>query len=199
MKLIAPETAAKRARAALELAPYSREELERRAEERGLRSAAFARIVAKTNPRGFKTIEELWALADACEVPRWFLENGLESAPAYAVAHGGPSMADFTLLEDGEVVGQIEVKQLREISKAAAAEVFREALRNIDPERVRDLEDALVAATRSTKQEAGEGPDAGVPRESGAAANTRDEGDATAAAAQAPGAARPHSEGSTGP
>lgn len=91
VKLIAPETAGRRARAAVELAPYDRDELERRAEERGLRSSAFARIVAKKNPRGFKTIEELWALADACEVPRWFLEEGLEGEVAHItpISEGG--------------------------------------------------------------------------------------------------------------
>lgn len=76
--LVPPDVASRRARAALEYAPYEREEVQRRAQaqDKRLTPATFNRIVSPTSPRGFNSSDELAAFAAACEVPAWFLEVG---------------------------------------------------------------------------------------------------------------------------
>lgn len=76
--LLSPDVATRRARAALEYAPYEREEVQRRAAaiEPRLTPATFNRIVSRSDTRGFNSSDELEAFAAACEVPAWFLEVG---------------------------------------------------------------------------------------------------------------------------
>jgi hypothetical protein len=76
--LLPPDVASRRARAAVEYAPYDREEIQRRAEKLNARltPATFNRITSLTSPRGFNNTDELEAFAAACEVPPWFLEVG---------------------------------------------------------------------------------------------------------------------------
>lgn len=77
-RLLPPDEAARRARAAVEYAPYTRTEVQRRAEQLDARitRATFNRITSEKNPRGFNNSDELTAFAAACEVPAWFLEDG---------------------------------------------------------------------------------------------------------------------------
>lgn len=77
--MIHPAEVARRVRAAigysgLEYAPLSR--------MTGLGEGVLRRMAAKTDDsqRGAKSIEELWAIADACGVPRTFMEYGFEPA-----------------------------------------------------------------------------------------------------------------------
>jgi transcriptional regulator with XRE-family HTH domain len=71
-----PEVAA-RARAAL---AYADIDVKDSAERVGISSATMQRIVSPTSPRGVRTVEELWMIADACGVPRSFMEAGFEQA-----------------------------------------------------------------------------------------------------------------------
>lgn len=73
--LIDPEIARRRARAAMEYRGLSWRELARRS---GLSPDTVRRIVSPSSPRGFYSSDERDAIADACEVPRWFLERGFD-------------------------------------------------------------------------------------------------------------------------
>ena len=73
-RLIDPRFAAARVRAALAYANLSHEETALRT---GLSVPTLRRIVSASSPRG-AGIEELWAIADACGVPRGFIEDGFE-------------------------------------------------------------------------------------------------------------------------
>lgn len=77
MVLIEAKVAAARTRAAL---AYANIDVKRSGDRIGISSATMARIVSPSNPRG-ASIEELWQIADACKVPRWFMEQGFD-APA---------------------------------------------------------------------------------------------------------------------
>lgn len=70
--LIDPRLAAARARAAIAYAGLDHAELEKLT---GLDVAMIRRITSKANPRDGR-IERLWAIADACDVPRAFMESG---------------------------------------------------------------------------------------------------------------------------
>lgn len=70
--LISPDTAAARARAAIGYAGLEHSDVSART---GLSISLIRRIVAKKDPRD-GGIERLWAIADACGVPRSFMEHG---------------------------------------------------------------------------------------------------------------------------
>lgn len=72
MQLVDSREAANRIRAAI---AYSAKEHAEIAEISGVPVHTIRRIVSTKNPRG-ADLEELWLLADACGVPRWFVENG---------------------------------------------------------------------------------------------------------------------------
>lgn len=74
MRLLDPTEVARRTRAALAYAGLEQTDVIERA---GISSATLARIVSKTKPRG-ASIEELWQIADACQIPRRFMEDGFE-------------------------------------------------------------------------------------------------------------------------
>lgn len=90
MFLLEPAEAARRTRAALAYANIDVKESKKRI---GISSPTMARIVSPTSPRGFRSIEEAWLIADRCEVPREFMEHGF----AYDTANG--SDARITKLE----------------------------------------------------------------------------------------------------
>lgn len=69
---LAAEVTAPRVRAAL---AYGGFEYREAAAETGLSYDTIKRLAAKKNPRGAST-DELWAIADACGVPRAFMEHG---------------------------------------------------------------------------------------------------------------------------
>lgn len=69
----APQIAA-RVRAALAYAALRYEDVDART-GRGMTAAKLRRIASATQPRG-ATLDELWAIADACNVPRAWLETG---------------------------------------------------------------------------------------------------------------------------
>lgn len=71
--LIGADEASRRARAAIGYAGLQEQEI---VEKSGISSATLRRIVSVSSPRGFHKAEEMWALADACGVPRAFLEEG---------------------------------------------------------------------------------------------------------------------------
>lgn len=76
MVLIDPEEAARRVRAAL---AYADIDVKASPAATGISYATMQRIVSPTSPRG-ATIEQLWAIADACDVPRRFMEHGFTSS-----------------------------------------------------------------------------------------------------------------------
>lgn len=56
-------------------------DFEKRLTGRGIITAStFRRMIARSNPRGARTIEELWEIADLAGVPRSFMEDGFEPA-----------------------------------------------------------------------------------------------------------------------
>lgn len=75
MDLIDPAHVAARARAAL---AYANIEVKDSKDRIGIPYSTMTRIVSPKNPRGARTVEELWAIADACGVPRAFMERGFE-------------------------------------------------------------------------------------------------------------------------
>jgi transcriptional regulator with XRE-family HTH domain len=87
--LIDPRHAAARARAAIGYAGLNHAEVEKRT---GLDVAMIRRITAKKNPRDAR-IERLWAIADACDVPRGFMERGFEALAEAELAEKVEQMA----------------------------------------------------------------------------------------------------------
>lgn len=75
--LVDAAEAAARVRAALGYAGLTVKQAptEPRLKDADITYATLTRIVSATNPRG-ADIEELWAIADACGVPRRFMERG---------------------------------------------------------------------------------------------------------------------------
>lgn len=74
MQLVDSREAALRTRAAI---AYSGKEQSEIAELSGIPLYTIRRIVSLANPRG-APIEELWLIADACTIPRWFMEAGFD-------------------------------------------------------------------------------------------------------------------------
>lgn len=74
MQLISPAEAAARVRAAL---AYSGMEYEQLSEKTKIPVGTLRGITSRTRPTS-GTLERLWAIADACGVPRWFVEHGFE-------------------------------------------------------------------------------------------------------------------------
>lgn len=72
--LIAPALIASRTRAALGYADIKVKDSNERI---GIPSSTMARIVSPTNPRG-ASFEERSQIADACDVPAWFMEHGFD-------------------------------------------------------------------------------------------------------------------------
>jgi hypothetical protein len=70
--LIAREEAARRVRAAIGYAGFKERDV---TERTSITPATLRRIVSLTDPRG-ATIEQLWEIAEACSVPRDFMEHG---------------------------------------------------------------------------------------------------------------------------
>lgn len=72
MQLIAPQEAAKRARAAI---AYAGKDLDHLEVETGIKKGTLRNIISRTRPQGAK-LERLYAIADACDVPRSFMDDG---------------------------------------------------------------------------------------------------------------------------
>lgn len=72
MRLIAPAIAAARVQAALGFAGI---EISKWGTRRGVTQANINRIAARNGTRG-ATIDELWAIADECGIPRLFMTEG---------------------------------------------------------------------------------------------------------------------------
>lgn len=81
MELPPPEIVAARARAALAYANIKLTEKGAPVKVGSITQATMARIISPTSPRGANSIEELWEIAEACGIPRSFMEEGF-SAPA---------------------------------------------------------------------------------------------------------------------
>jgi hypothetical protein len=75
MTLSSPETIAARARAALAFANIKLTDKGAPVKVGSISQSTMSRIVSPTNPRG-ASVEELWEIADACGVPRAFMEEG---------------------------------------------------------------------------------------------------------------------------
>jgi transcriptional regulator with XRE-family HTH domain len=73
--LIDPRAAAARARAAIAYAGLEHSDVEKAT---GLDVAMIRRITSKASPRDGR-VERLWAIADACGVPRSFMERGFDA------------------------------------------------------------------------------------------------------------------------
>jgi hypothetical protein len=87
--LVDPVDAAARVRAALAYANLNVKQApeQQRLKDADISYATLTRIVSATTPRG-ADIEELWAIADACDVPRRFMEQGFREEPTEAdLAH----------------------------------------------------------------------------------------------------------------
>jgi hypothetical protein len=69
------DTIAARVRAALAYANIKLTDKGSPVKVGSISQATMARIISPTNPRG-ASVEELWAIADACGVPRSFMEEG---------------------------------------------------------------------------------------------------------------------------
>lgn len=102
--LIAPEVVSRRVRAAAEYSGLSEDQI---VKETGISRANWRRIVAGAKPRGFKTIEELWAVSRVCKVPHDFLLQG------------------FPASENGDVEGRLA--QVEE-EQALVMEIIRQAV-----------------------------------------------------------------------
>lgn len=76
MLLQDPGVSSARARAAVGFAGYARG-YKRLAEDSGISKATLARILSPTQQHG-TSIEQLFAIADACKVPRRFMVDGFE-------------------------------------------------------------------------------------------------------------------------
>ena len=76
--------------------------------------ATMARIVAKKKPRGVKSRDELWRIADGLGVPRSFLERGFAADPeevrlserVEALEHHRETVWDY-LAELADLLGQV--------------------------------------------------------------------------------------------
>lgn len=79
MPLPSPEAVAARTRAALAYANIKLTEKGEPVSVGAISQPTMARIISPTNPRGVRSVEELWAIADACGVPRSFMEEGFSS------------------------------------------------------------------------------------------------------------------------
>jgi transcriptional regulator with XRE-family HTH domain len=80
---------ARRVRAARIYADLSREELAKRLEV-SARTQTNSELGKRRIPR-----PELLAIAEACEVPMWFLEGGWENYPASVDDQAGRALADI--------------------------------------------------------------------------------------------------------
>lgn len=78
MRLIPPADAARRARAAVAYAGLEIPEITKRT---GIASGTIRNILSRTRPSS-GTIERLWSIADACDVPRSFMEDGWDAITA---------------------------------------------------------------------------------------------------------------------
>lgn len=85
--LIAADEVARRVRAAAAYAGIDHDEL---AAATGITVPTLRRIVSKSAPRG-ASAEERWSIADACQVPRWFLETG------FAIVDPAAGSGDFVV------------------------------------------------------------------------------------------------------
>lgn len=86
-----PESVAARVRAALAYANIKVKDSGKRV---GISAATMARIVSPTDPRGADG-DQLDLIADACGVPRWFLERGFDVKPAGANANGDSEVREL--------------------------------------------------------------------------------------------------------
>lgn len=112
VKLIPAEETARRARAAI---GYSGKEHEPIRAQTGISEATWKRLVAKTNPSA-ATIEQLWAIADACGVPRRFMEEGFRPLEADA----DERLAAIERRLDADAAASAEMR--RQLAKLEAAQ-----------------------------------------------------------------------------
>jgi transcriptional regulator with XRE-family HTH domain len=139
MKLVAPTDAARRTRAAI---AYSGLELSEVAERTGIPPGTLRNIMSRTAPKSGR-IERLWAIADACGIPRAFMEDGWA---AVAVAEP-PGSLDERVAALEESVRQFEVER-QELLAAAAEQEAAEVARALDAGELPSDEQARATARR---------------------------------------------------
>lgn len=83
-RLIAPVEAARRARAAIAYAGLEQDEA---ATQAGIPLGTLRNIVSKTRPSS-GDIDRLYAIADACNVPRTFMDEGFGAVDRWAEIEG---------------------------------------------------------------------------------------------------------------
>jgi hypothetical protein len=157
MELIAAEKVAARVRAAL---AYANIDVNKSDTLIGIGRSTMARIVSPSKPRG-ASIEELWRIADACGVPRSFMERGFDTPSEV------PADVTKRLERIEEAVGQIGT--LDELVEQVWATLASRADGSSTQE--------AIAATRSVKERAL--ASAGADPSTQAADSTRDGEDAT--------------------
>lgn len=124
MKLIPPDEAARRARAAVAYAGLELPELEKRT---GIKQGTLRNILSKTRPQS-GTVERLWVIADACRVPREFMEGGWSAITA--IHHGSNNLSERmqSLTEElHERMERLEQELSHALLQRAADEVERAA------------------------------------------------------------------------
>jgi hypothetical protein len=118
LQLIAASETARRARAAI---AYSGLEQGEVIERTGIRLPTLRRIVARTDPRA-ASLEELYAIADACGVPRLFMEEGFGP-----MATRSPSLEDRISELDRRLTAVLDERQelLTQMAELAGEAVAR--------------------------------------------------------------------------
>lgn len=161
------------------------------AERSGISPTTIRRIVSTSEPRGFKSREEWEAIADACDVPRVFMELGfaplekpvsdtdrrvmeIERRLDEVIGAGArqgytPAEMAARFAETGDAVEQLiaRMDELQEQVRAATG-----------PEARRDLLQEMIATTRAGKSAIAALLDEYAEQEILPAAGTRDEADA---------------------
>lgn len=135
MDLIDPAKTAARARAAAAYSGLEHAEIVARA--KAVKRDALPRILSKTNPRGASR-EEREALADACGVPRWFMEEGFAT----------PSVASLEERIEGL---EASVKRLLDEADARAVEQAVKEGARADAGKRQRRSDRHIAGSGDTK------------------------------------------------
>jgi transcriptional regulator with XRE-family HTH domain len=124
VKLIPPDEAARRARAAIAYAGLKNPEVAKRT---GLKLGTLNNILSQTRPSG-GSLDNLLKIARACDVPREFMEGGWSAVTA--IHHGSNNLSERMQSLSEELHERMERLE-RELSQAllerAAGEVERAA------------------------------------------------------------------------
>lgn len=107
MKLTPAEETSRRARAAI---AYAGEEQDAIQPRTGISPSTFRRIVAKTNPRA-AGLDELYAIADACGVPRRFMVEGMTPLEVDERAELAAALNRVDALEAKQAADQVEMQK----------------------------------------------------------------------------------------